>query len=127
MGISSATTSRCTPNAIFMEAAICLNFSTSISEKESSSTKKHIKSDIRSANVPIHAGAPAGGGLRCGACVLVTFVSSYWLAVGSVGGIYGLNLALGLVFMGGRSVGASRSSANGHYSPPSPLRFEPGR
>ena len=44
-----------------MEPANCLNLSTSISENDRRSTKKHINKDIRSANVAIQAGAPAGG------------------------------------------------------------------
>ena len=50
---------RCTPKASRMDPAICLYLATSISEKESSSTKKHISSDIRSAKVMTQAGAPA--------------------------------------------------------------------
>ncbi len=48
----------CTPNASFMEPEICLNLMASITEKESNSTKKQRRSDIRSANVHIHNGAP---------------------------------------------------------------------
>jgi len=56
MGISIAGTSRCTPKACSSDSAICLNLVASISAKESSSTKKHISSDIRSAKVMTQAG-----------------------------------------------------------------------
>ncbi|MNY73152.1 hypothetical protein D3C86_2118760 [compost metagenome] len=53
LGMSLTSRIFCTPKAFSMEPAICLNFCTSISAKESSSTKKHISSDIRSAKVPM--------------------------------------------------------------------------
>jgi len=68
-GMSLTSILFCTPKANFIEPAICLNFRTSISENDKSSTKKHINSDIKSANVPIHAGNPGGGHLHLSAII----------------------------------------------------------
>src|SRR5690606_32018073 len=62
MGTSTVGTSRWTPKACESSPAICLNFAASISEKDSISTKKHIRSDIRSAKVTTHAGVPDPAG-----------------------------------------------------------------
>ncbi|CSD43777.1 Uncharacterised protein [Vibrio cholerae] len=77
MGISFTSKRFCTPKANFIEPAICLNFSTSISENESKSTKKHISSDIKSANVPSHAGKPGGGHLHCCSSSIVGSATLY--------------------------------------------------
>lgn len=58
LGGSLALNFCCTPKAWFMEPASRLNFNTSISENESNKTKKHMSSDIRSANVMTQAGKP---------------------------------------------------------------------
>jgi len=57
-GSFRAILSCCTPKAFFMEPAMSLYFWASISENDSSSTKKHINRDIRSAKVAIHLGDP---------------------------------------------------------------------
>ncbi len=66
LGDSEALISRCTPNAAFIEPATCLYFCRSISEKESSSTKKQSTRVIRSAKVITHPGSPSLAlGLAC--------------------------------------------------------------
>ncbi len=51
--------SRCTPKASFIDSAIFLKRMASTSAKESSSTKKHINNDMRSAKVASQGGRPA--------------------------------------------------------------------
>jgi hypothetical protein len=55
-GVSVAVTCVWTPNVWFSEPEMILKRSGSISEKESMSTKKHIKTTMRSANVISHGG-----------------------------------------------------------------------
>jgi hypothetical protein len=57
-GVSVAVTSVCTPNASVRGPDMSLNFSASISENDSMSTKKHMSRTMRSANVVNHGGAP---------------------------------------------------------------------
>ena len=71
LGISFTSILFCTPKANFIDPAICLNFKTSISEKDSNSTKKHINNDIKSAKVPIHAGSPGGGHLHSASSAII--------------------------------------------------------
>ena len=70
MGTSSAGTSRCTPKATASSPAICLKRRASISENDNSRTKKHIRSDIRSAKVMTQAGILA---LSSSASSLMTY------------------------------------------------------
>ena len=58
LGTSSTFIRFCTPKASRIDPANCLNLSTSISEKDSSSTKKHINSAIKSPKVASQAGRP---------------------------------------------------------------------
>lgn len=60
-GIVCALSFSWIPKESLIEPASCLNFITSISEKDNKSTKKHSNKDIKSANVAIHAGAPTAG------------------------------------------------------------------
>src|SRR5690554_1410876 len=60
-GISLTSILFWTPKANFIEPAICLKRSTSISEKARRRTKKHISKAIKSANVAIQGANPFGG------------------------------------------------------------------
>ena len=68
LGGSTTGTSRCTPNAFFIDPLTSLYLGTFISAKDSNNTKKAINSVAISAKVAIHAGAPppAQGGHFCG-------------------------------------------------------------
>src|SRR6185295_10560985 len=54
-----------------MDPDISLNFAGSMSEKDSISTKKHMNSTMRSANVTIHGGALLRGGSCSGAIMVL--------------------------------------------------------